>query len=185
MRTATNQGDICFATASCALGVMLLAQSSRGVCAVFFGGDEKILVQQLQQAFPDAKLQQAQTALKAALAEVIAVLENPKALCLLPLDTGGSAFEQQVWQALRQIAPGATASYSEIAQRIGKPRAVRAVASACARNRLALLIPCHRVVRRDGTLAGYRWGMERKRMLLAQEVQLTWEVTTASGGLPN
>jgi len=104
---------------------------------------------------------------------VIAVLENPKTLCLLPLDTGASAFEQQVWQALRQIAPGATLSYSEIARRIGKPGAVRAVASACARNRLALLIPCHRVVRRDGALAGYRWGVERKRMLLAQEAQKT------------
>jgi len=172
MSTTTNQGDICFATAPCTLGVLLLAQSSHGVCAVFFGDDDKLLVQQLQRAFPDAQLQQAQTVLKAALAEVMAVLENPKTLCLLPLDTGGSAFERQVWQALRQIAPGATASYSEIAECIGKPRAVRAVASACARNRLALLIPCHRVVRRDGALAGYRWGVERKRMLLAQETVL-------------
>jgi len=173
MSTTTNKADIRFATAPCILGLMLLAQSSRGVCAVFFGDDEKALAKQLQKAFPDAQLQQAQTALKAALAEVIAVLENPKTLCLLPLDTGASAFEQQVWQALRQIAPGATLSYSEIARRIGKPGAVRAVASACARNRLALLIPCHRVVRRDGALAGYRWGVERKRMLLAQEAQKT------------
>jgi len=147
----------------------LLAQSSRGLCAVFLGDETSALERQLEQAFPTAQLSRSQSKLSAALAEVLAWLENPTALCTLPLDSGGSAFEQQVWQALQQIAPGQTASYSEIAKRIGNPRAVRAVAAACGRNRLALLIPCHRVVRCDGALAGYRWGIERKRMLLAQE----------------
>jgi len=169
---STHPVDIHFACAPCALGELLLAQSSRGLCAVFFGDETSALQKQLEQAFPTAKLSHSPSRLSAALAEVAALLENPKALCTLPLDSGGSAFEQQVWQALQQIAPGQTASYSEIAQRIGRPRAVRTVATACARNRLALLIPCHRVVRRDGALAGYRWGIERKRMLLAQEASL-------------
>jgi len=172
MSITANPVDIHFASAPCALGVLLLAQSSRGLCAVFLGDDDAALQQQLEEAFPDARLQHSQSLLSATLAKVAALLENPKAVCTLPLDSGGSAFERQVWQALQQIAPGDTTSYSEIAKRIGKPRAVRAVATACARNRLAILIPCHRVVRFDGALAGYRWGIERKRMLLAQEASL-------------
>jgi len=169
MLATSGKSDIRFSSTVCALDVLLLAQSSRGVCAVFFGDNEQVVQQQLRQTFPCARLHYEPAGLAAALAQIVALLENPAQVCHLPLDTAGSAFEQRVWQALREIAPGQTASYSEIAVRIGNPRAVRAVAAACARNRLALLVPCHRVVRRDGKLAGYRWGMERKRMLLAQE----------------
>jgi len=160
-----------FASAPCALGMLLLAQSSLGICAVFFGDDDSALQKQLEQAFPDAKLQRAQQALSAALAEVENLLENPQRVCPLALDSAGSYFQQQVWRALREIAPGTTKSYQEIAQHIGNPKAVRAVAAACARNRLAILIPCHRVIRGDGKLAGYRWGIERKRKLLAHEAR--------------
>jgi len=169
MKTEDKKTELYFAVTSCALGQLLLAQSETGVCALFFGDTENLLQQALQQVFPSATLHQDKALLVAALAEVQRLIENPKTTCYLQLDSGGSAFEQQVWQALRQIAPGTTASYSEIAQCIGNPKAVRAVARACARNRLALLIPCHRVVRSDGKLAGYRWGIARKQELLRRE----------------
>ncbi|QRP65461.1 bifunctional DNA-binding transcriptional regulator/O6-methylguanine-DNA methyltransferase Ada [Rhodanobacter sp. FDAARGOS 1247] len=163
--------DIRFAIGECSLGAILVAQSQRGVCAILFGDDPDTLARDLQDRFPRANLIGGDRAFEQLVATVVGFVEAPALGLDLPLDVRGTAFQQRVWRALRDIPAGATVSYSEIAQRIGSPKAVRAVAGACAANMLAVAIPCHRVVRNDGGLSGYRWGVERKRALLAREAK--------------
>ncbi|HKM96366.1 MAG TPA: bifunctional DNA-binding transcriptional regulator/O6-methylguanine-DNA methyltransferase Ada [Buttiauxella sp.] len=162
---------IAFVTGSCRLGTFLVAQSERGICAILLGGDAQALVAELETLFPHSSLTAGDAQFAERVAQVVNVIEHPMQHFSLPLDIQGTAFQQQVWQALRDIPVGQTASYRDIAQRIGKPQAVRAVAGACAANKLAVIIPCHRVVRNDGALSGYRWGVERKRQLLEIEAE--------------
>lgn len=160
-----------FALGQCTLGAVLVAQSERGICAILLGDDPEPLLQQLQDQFPRAKLIGGDAAFESVVAQVVGFIEAPAKGLDLPLDVRGTAFQQRVWQALRAIPPGSTASYSEIARRIGRPEAARAVAGACGANAIAVAIPCHRVVRRDGSLSGYRWGVARKQELLRREAQ--------------
>lgn len=161
--------EITFAVGQSSLGAILVASSKKGVAAILLGDDPDELVRDLQDRFPKARLIGADRDYEAMAARVIGFVEAPELGLELPLDVRGTAFQQRVWQALRQIHVGATVSYAEIALRIGLPKAVRAVASACAANNLAVAIPCHRVVRNDGSLSGYAWGVERKRTLLDRE----------------
>jgi AraC family transcriptional regulator of adaptative response/methylated-DNA-[protein]-cysteine methyltransferase len=161
--------DIRFAIGACSLGAILVAQSARGVCAIALGDDPDALARELQDRFPNARLIGGDAAFERLIARVVGFVEAPALGLDLPLDVRGTAFQQRVWQALRALPAGTTASYAEVAARIGAPKAVRAVAQACGANPLAVAIPCHRVVRTDGTLSGYRWGVERKRALLARE----------------
>lgn len=161
--------DIHFAIGQCSLGAILVARSERGICAITLGDDADALARDLQDRFPKARLVGADAAFEQWVARVVGFVEAPGLGLDLPLDVRGTAFQQRVWQALRDIPSGHTASYAQIAARIGAPKAVRAVAQACAANALAVAIPCHRVVRRDGAVSGYRWGVERKRALLARE----------------
>lgn len=163
--------DIRFAIGECALGSILVAQSERGICAILMGDDPDALARDLQDRFPRARLIGGDAAFERLVARVVGFVQAPNIGFDLPLDVRGTAFQQRVWQALRDIPPGQTATYTEIANRIGAPAAVRAVASACAANPLAVAIPCHRVVRIDGGLAGYRWSVERKRALLDLEAR--------------
>ena len=168
-RAGGRAAEIRFAIGQCSLGAILVAASERGICAILLGDDPEALVRDLQDRFGQARLLGGDAGFEAWVAEVVGLVEAPGIGLKLPLDIRGSAFQQRVWQALRDIPAGQTASYSEIARRIGRPTAVRAVASACAANALAVAIPCHRVVRLDGSLSGYRWGIERKRALLERE----------------
>jgi AraC family transcriptional regulator of adaptative response/methylated-DNA-[protein]-cysteine methyltransferase len=168
-RAGGDGSTIRFALGQCSLGAILVAQSERGVCAITLGDDADALLRELQDRFPRARLVGGDADFEALVARVVGLVEAPGLGLDLPLDVRGTAFQQRVWQALREIPPGRTASYAEIAERIGTPKAVRAVAQACAANVLAVAIPCHRVVRQDGALSGYRWGVERKRTLLARE----------------
>lgn len=161
--------EIRFAVGECALGSILVAQSAKGICAILLGDDPDALVRDLQDRFPRATLVGGDAAFERTIATVIGFVEAPGLGLDLPLDVRGTAFQQRVWQALREIPAGATASYTQIAARIGLPRGARAVAQACAANALAVAVPCHRVVRTDGALSGYRWGVERKRNLLTRE----------------
>jgi AraC family transcriptional regulator of adaptative response/methylated-DNA-[protein]-cysteine methyltransferase len=161
--------DIRFAVGECSLGSILVAESERGVCAIQLGSDPEELVRKFQDQFPRANLIGGDREFERLVARVVALVETPARKSDLPLDIRGTAFQQRVWQALRRIPVGRTATYSEIARRIGSPKAVRAVAHACATNRIAVAIPCHRVIRTDGDLAGYRWGVERKQALLDRE----------------
>jgi AraC family transcriptional regulator of adaptative response/methylated-DNA-[protein]-cysteine methyltransferase len=158
-----------FAAGRCSLGEILVAATERGVCWVQFGDDPQRLVEALQDRFPEALLIGGDAEFERIVAAIVGLVEAPRGAVDLPLDPHGSAFRMKVWQALRGIAPGERVSYAEIARRIGMPRAVRAVAGACAANDVAVAIPCHRVVRTDGSLSGYRWGVERKRALLERE----------------
>ena len=158
-----------FAIGESSLGAILVARSQRGVCAISLGDDADALLRELQDRFPRAELIGGDADFERLVAQVVGLIEQPNLGIDLPLDVRGTAFQQRVWQALRQIPPGETASYAQIAQRIGSPKSVRAVAGACAANTLAVAIPCHRVVRSDGALSGYRWGVERKRALLLRE----------------
>lgn len=162
-----------FAIGECSLGTILVASSERGVSAIFIGQDPDALIKDLQDTFPRAQLIGADKDYEALVAKVVGLIEAPlsnqEIIQHLPLDIRGTAFQQRVWQALQQIPLGKTVSYSELAALIGLPKAVRAVASACAANKLAVAIPCHRVVRTDGSLSGYRWGVERKIALLDLE----------------
>jgi AraC family transcriptional regulator, regulatory protein of adaptative response / methylated-DNA-[protein]-cysteine methyltransferase len=158
-----------FAIGECSLGSILVAATDKGICALLFGDDPKALVRDLQDRCPNAQLIGGDADFEHVVATVVGFVEAPARGLDLPLDAQGTAFQQRVWQALRDIPAGSTASYTDIAQRIGAPNAVRAVAQACASNSLAVAIPCHRVVRHDGTLSGYRWGVERKRVLLERE----------------
>jgi AraC family transcriptional regulator, regulatory protein of adaptative response / methylated-DNA-[protein]-cysteine methyltransferase len=158
-----------FAVGQSSLGVILVAASEKGVCAIQFGEDPDTLLRTLQDRFPKAQLIGGDERFEQLVARVVGLIEAPAQGHDLPLDVRGTAFQQQVWRALRDIPVGSTASYAEIAARIGQPKAVRAVAQACAANEIAVAIPCHRVVRRDGSPSGYRWGVERKRALLTRE----------------
>src|SRR5215470_15166556 len=158
-----------FAVGECSLGAILVAATDKGVCAIELGDDPAALVQSLQDRFPKAQLVGGDEAFEQLVAKVVGFVEAPAQGLDLPLDIRGTAFQQRVWNAIRAIPAGSTANYSEIAQRIGAPKAVRAVAQACASNSIAVAIPCHRVVRTDGSSSGYRWGVARKRALLARE----------------
>ncbi|MDQ3197233.1 MAG: bifunctional DNA-binding transcriptional regulator/O6-methylguanine-DNA methyltransferase Ada [Pseudomonadota bacterium] len=164
--------EIRFAIGECSFGSILVAQSDRGVCAIFMGDDPDTLARDLQDRFPRANLVGGDSGFEQLVAKVVGFVEVPGLGLDLPLDVRGTAFQQRVWQALREIPAGSTASYAEIASRIGAPKSVRAVAQACGANALAVAIPCHRVVRNDGALSGYRWGVERKRALLDREANV-------------
>ena len=168
-RAGGRHAAIRFASGVCSLGVILVAATDRGVCAILLGDDAASLVRDLEERFPLAVLTPGDRDFERTVAQVVSFVEAPRMGLDLPLDVRGTAFQQRVWQALGAIPAGSRASYSEIAERIGSPKAVRAVAQACAANALAVAIPCHRVVRHDGALAGYRWGVERKRALLERE----------------
>ena len=168
--------DIRFAIAECWLGLVLIAASEKGVCAILFGDDPEELRRDLQDQFPRARLIGSDKSFEELTAKVIAFVEAPGQGLDLPLDIRGTAFQHRVWDALRRIPVGSTASYAEIAEKIGAPKAVRAVARACATNRIAVAIPCHRVVRSDGGLSGYRGGVERKRALLAKEAKTKFKL---------
>jgi AraC family transcriptional regulator of adaptative response/methylated-DNA-[protein]-cysteine methyltransferase len=165
--------EIRFAVGECSLGAILVAQSQRGICAILLGADPEALLRELQDQFPRAHFIGGEAGFERLVAEVVGFVETPSIGLDLPLDVRGTAFQERVWQALREIPPGVTAIYADIAARIGSPRAVRAVAQACGANRIAVAIPCHRVVRRDGDISGYRWGVERKRELLRREADET------------
>ena len=158
-----------FAAGECSLGSILVAATAKGVCTILLGDDPACLVRELEDRFPRAELVGGDGEFESVVAGVVGLVEAPALGHDLPLDIRGTAFQRRVWEALRAISAGTTASYGVIADRIGSPNAARAVARACAANPLAIAIPCHRVVRNDGTLGGYRWGVERKRALLALE----------------
>ena len=162
--------EIRYATGRCSLGHVLVAASTKGVCAILLGGDLKSLRGELRRQFPRAHLV-ADKGFRQLTAKVIAFVEDPRRALDVPLDIRGTAFQHRVWEALRRIPAGSTASYAEIAKAIGAPKAARAVAGACAANRSAVAIPCHRVVKTGGALSGYRWGTKRKRALLAKEAK--------------
>ena len=160
-----------YAIGTCSLGSVLVAASEKGVCAILFGDEPESLGKELQVMFPRARLIGGDKAFEELTGKVLAFVEDPAKGLDLPLDVRGTAFQHRVWEALRRIPVGSTASYAEVAEKIGAPKAVRAVARACATNRIAVAIPCHRVVRSDGGLSGYRGGVERKRALLAKEAK--------------
>ncbi|TBW58754.1 bifunctional DNA-binding transcriptional regulator/O6-methylguanine-DNA methyltransferase Ada [Marinobacter halodurans] len=170
-RTGGAGTRIRFAVGSCSLGAVLVAQSEAGICAILLGDDPDALVRDLQDRFPAADLAPGDRDFETVVSQVVGFVEAPELGLDLPLDIRGTAFQRRVWEVLRQIPPGQTLSYTQVAERIGSPRSVRAVAGACAANRLACAIPCHRVVRNDGGLSGYRWGVERKRRLLEHEAK--------------
>ena len=171
--TAVRRGGegaaIRFAIGQASLGAVLVAATDKGVCAIMLGDDPGRLARELQDRFPRAELVGGDADFERMVARVVGLIEAPGQRVDLPLDIRGTAFQERVWQALRAIPPGKTATYTEIARAVGQPKAVRAVAQACAANPLAVAIPCHRVVRADGDLSGYRWGVERKRELIARE----------------
>lgn len=164
--------QVSYAVATCSLGLLLVARSELGLCAVFLGDERAVLVRDLQRQFPAAALLAADNDLRQLMQRVQELIEVPggnPALTGLQLDVRGTAFQQRVWSALAEVPAGRTVTYLELARRISAPKAFRAVAQACGANTLAVLIPCHRVVRSDGSLAGYRWGVNRKRALLSRE----------------
>lgn len=158
-----------FAIGACSLGAILVAASAKGITAIFLGDDPETLVHDLEDRFPKASIIGGDPEFEAVVAKVIGLIETPARGLDLPLDIQGTAFQHRVWQALRGVPAGTTATYTELAERIGRPEAVRAVASACAANTIAVAIPCHRIVRADGSLSGYRWGVARKQELIARE----------------
>ena len=160
-----------FAVTQCHLGWVLVAATEQGICAIDFADTPQVLEERLRARFPEAELVGHDPDFRTWIAQVLAFLESPHEGLDLPLDVQGTAFQRRVWTALQEIPPGSTASYADIAARIGNPKAARAVAQACAANRIAVAIPCHRVVRSDGGLGGYRWGSERKRELLEREAK--------------
>ena len=168
-RSGGGEHAIRFAVGQCSLGSILVATTDKGLCAILLGDDPDRLVRELQDQFPKAQLTGGDRDFERIVAIVVGFVENPKQGLNLPLDVQGTAFQQRVWRALRDIPTGSTMSYEEIAMRIGSPTSARAVAAACAANHLAVAIPCHRVVRKDGGLSGYRWGVERKQGLLERE----------------
>ena len=168
-RAGGADAEIRFAVGECSLGAVLVAASERGVCAILFGEDPAALAEDVQNAFPKARLKGGDRAFEKWVAKVVGFVDAPRLGLDLPLDVRGTVFQRRVWKALQQIPIGSTASYSEVAKKIGSPQSARAVAQACAANRLAVAIPCHRVVRTGGGLSGYRWGVDRKRALLERE----------------
>jgi len=170
-RDGGRDSTIRFAVAQCTLGALLVAASGIGVCAILLGDDPEQLVRDLQDRFAQARLVGADAGFESWVAQVVGLVESPGIGLNLPLDLRGTAFQRRVWEALRRIPAGTTVSYAALAAELGQPRAARAVAQACAANPLAVAVPCHRVVRTDGSLSGYRWGVARKRDLLAREQQ--------------
>jgi AraC family transcriptional regulator of adaptative response/methylated-DNA-[protein]-cysteine methyltransferase len=171
-RSGARDLPIRFGFGESSLGTVLVAETARGVCAIFLGEDREQLILDLRRRFSNATELADDAALRRRVREVVELVERPgsAASSALPLDIRGTAFQERVWQALRRIPAGSTRTYSELARELGEPKAVRAVAGACAANPLAVVVPCHRVVRRDGALAGYRWGgVEHKRALLERE----------------
>jgi len=168
-RAGGDGATIRFALGQCSLGAILVAATDKGVCAIALGDDPATLLRDLQDRFPKAHLVGADRDFEALVARVVGFVEAPARGLDLPLDLRGTAFQQRVWQALRKIPAGTTTTYTAVARRIGAPRSVRAVARAIAANPVAVAIPCHRVVRTDGSLSGYRWGVARKRELIARE----------------
>lgn len=168
-RAGGARTEIRFAVGQCSLGAILVAATGKGICRISFGDDPQALVDELADGFPRARLVGGDAGFEQWVAHVVGCVEAPGLGLGLPLDIRGTAFQQRVWQALRGVPAGTTVSYSDIAARLGAPKSARAVAAACAANPLAVAIPCHRVVCRDGALSGYRWGVERKRALLARE----------------
>jgi AraC family transcriptional regulator of adaptative response/methylated-DNA-[protein]-cysteine methyltransferase len=171
LRRGGDGVTIHFAIGACSLGSILVAASDRGICAIALGEDPDALLRDLQDRFLRAELVGGDSGFEQTVAKIVGFVEDPRKGLDLPLDIRGTAFQQRVWEALRAIPAGKTASYAEIAQAIGKPAAHRAVARACAQNPLAVAIPCHRVIRKDGDASGYRWGVARKRELLNREAQ--------------
>ncbi len=171
-RAAGADTTIRFAVGQCSLGSVLVAATDAGICSVALGDKPERLVTDLQHRFSKANFVQSEQEFEALVARVVSFVESPAGQFDLPLDIRGTAFQQRVWQALRDIPAGLTASYEVIATRVGSPSAVRAVAGACASNPLAVVIPCHRVVSKNGALSGYRWGVDRKRALLDREKTL-------------
>jgi AraC family transcriptional regulator, regulatory protein of adaptative response / methylated-DNA-[protein]-cysteine methyltransferase len=169
LRAGGQAEKITFAVGQCSLGAILVAASAKGICAILMGEDPELLLQDLQTRFPKAELVGDDRTFAETIAQVVGLIERPAQDVHLPLDVRGTAFQHRVWDALRRIPSGQTRSYAEIAELIGQPNAVRAVAGACAANPLAVAVPCHRVVRTDGSLSGYRWGIERKKTLLERE----------------
>lgn len=168
-----------YAVAPCRLGHVIAAATSRGICAILLGDQPSSLVAQIERAYPHADWQQPDAAFDRLLKAVVDLIDEPtRSSSTLPLDIRGTAFQQRVWQALRAVPPGTTVSYAELARRIGSPKAVRAVGSACAANVLAVAIPCHRAVRSNGDLSGYRWGLQRKRALLDEESRAAGEASS-------
>jgi AraC family transcriptional regulator of adaptative response/methylated-DNA-[protein]-cysteine methyltransferase len=165
--------EIRFAVGQTSLGAILVASSAKGVASILIGDDPNALAEELQDRFPRARLVGGDAEYEKLVARVVGFVEAPRIGLELPLDVRGTAFQQRVWQALRDIPAGRTVSYTELAERIGAPGSVRAVAGACAANNIAVAIPCHRVVRRDGGLSGYAWGVERKRALIAREAAVS------------
>lgn len=168
-RAGGARAEIAFAVGQSSLGAVLVARSDKGVCAILLGDDADTLVRDLQDRFPHARLVGGDRDFETLVARVVGLVEAPRLGLDLPLDVRGTAFQRRVWKALQAIPPGRTASYAEVALAIGAPRSVRAVAGACAANPVAIAIPCHRVVRSDGGLSGYRWGVARKQSLLERE----------------
>lgn len=168
-RAGGTDVDMRFAVGECWLGSILVAASDKGITAILLGDDPEALIHDLERRFSSANLIGGDARFEAVMAKVVGLVEAPRSGIDLPLDVRGTAFQHLVWQALREIPPGSTATYSEIAATIGMPKAVRAVATACAANSVAIAIPCHRVIRTDGALSGYRWGIDRKRKLLDRE----------------
>ncbi len=169
-----NGGDgvvIRYATGQCSLGRILIAESDRGICAVLFADHDDILRRELTAMFPAAGITEDTESLSDRLRAVTSHIEHPGRIFSLPLDLQGTVFQRRVWQELQTLSPGTTISYADLARRIGSPDAVRAVAGACAANRHAVVIPCHRVLRSDGSISGYRWGVERKKLLIERERQ--------------
>jgi methylated-DNA-[protein]-cysteine S-methyltransferase/AraC family transcriptional regulator of adaptative response/methylated-DNA-[protein]-cysteine methyltransferase len=163
--------EIAFATRNSNLGTVLVARSAQGICAILIGSEAGELTADLALRFPESALAQDDQKLELDLDKILRFIETPAQGLDLELDVHGTPFQRRVWDALCAIPSGRTVTYAALARRIGEPSAVRAVANACAANAIALAIPCHRVVRSDGTLSGYRWGEERKRVLLAREAQ--------------
>lgn len=168
-RAGGSNVTIRFAVGECSLGSFLVATSDKGVCAILLGDDPEALLHELQDRFAQAHLIGADDEFEQLIAKVLGLIETPSLGLDLPLDIRGTAFQQRVWQALRELPAGSTVSYEEVAERLGLQKGARAVAGACAANRIAVAIPCHRVVRKSGDLSGYRWGIERKRALLQRE----------------
>ena len=168
-RAGGKGATIRFSVGECSLGSVLVATTEKGICAIMLGDDPDMLARELQDRFPNAELTGGDSKFDRWVAAVVGLVEKPESVIDLPLDIQGTAFQLRVWEALRKIPPGSTASYAEIAEQIGQPTAARAVARACATNPIAVAIPCHRVVRTDESLSGYRWGVERKAELLRRE----------------
>ena len=168
-RAGGSGAVIRFAIGACSLGAILVAATDKGICAILMGDDPELLARDLQDRFPAAELHGADAGFEDTVAKVVGLVEAPAIGLDLPLDVRGTVFQQRVWEALRHIPSGQTVSYAELAARIGLPSGARAIAGACAANPVAVAIPCHRVVRNDGAISGYRWGVERKRALLDRE----------------